>query len=458
MHSGHARGNEDPVNHSPGAETIAAISTPAGEGAIALVRVAGKQALDVAEKIFRGKQTASEMTSHTQHLGQIVENGSTIDQVMLSVHRAPNSYTGEDLVEISCHGGMLVTAQVLQACLRAGARPARPGEFTERAYLNGKLDLTQAEAVIDLIRAQSDLALRSAAEQLAGRLGEEFRALHRALIQIIAHVEAAMDFPEEGISPDEDAAIRIRLESLRCRIDELLATAQTGRVLREGVRAVIFGATNAGKSSLLNRLLGFDRAIVSDTHGTTRDTIEERIDLRGVAVRLFDTAGIRAPENVIEKESIARTARSLEAADLRLHMIDASAPRPPNFATGADELLILNKSDLPEHGDWSEMKALRTSCKTGAGMAELEEEMFRRTGGAKLQTESPSAINARHAEQLRRANEAIARAGEALDNGATPEMFAIDLREAQHAFDELLGAADEEAVRDAIFSQFCIGK
>ena len=439
-------------------ETIAAISTAAGEAAIALVRISGENAVEVADRIFRGKQRASDLQSHTQHLGEIIEDGVTIDQAMLAVHRAPTSYTGEDLVEISCHGGALVTAKVLETCLRAGAGAARPGEFTERAYLNGKIDLTQAEAVIDLIRAQTDLALRSATEQLSGRLGDEFRALRQRLIEIIAHVEASMDFPEQGISPDDVTTIHNRLESLRNDVDKLIATAETGRILREGLRVVIFGATNAGKSSLLNCILGFDRAIVSEIHGTTRDSIEERINLRGIALRLFDTAGLRPPENLVEREGIERAQRTLETADLRLHIVDASASRPADFATNTDELLILNKNDLPEHADWSATDAIRISCKTGTGLPELADEIYRRVGGAKLSAESPLAINARHREQLRRASNAIARALAAIDAGATPEMFAIDLHEAQHAIDELLGGGDEEAVRDAIFSQFCIGK
>ena len=452
-------GLEAGVNRSivPG-ETIAAISTAAGEAAIALVRISGEDAIAVADKIFRGKQRASDLQPHTQHLGEIIEDGVTIDQAMLAVHRAPTSYTGEDLVEISCHGGTLVTTKVLETCLRAGARAARPGEFTERAYLNGKIDLTQAEAVIDLIRAQTDLALRSATEQLRGRLGDEFRALRERLIEIIAHVEASMDFPEEGISPDDVTTIHNRLESLRNEVDKLIATAETGRILREGLRVVIFGATNAGKSSLLNCMLGFDRAIVSEIHGTTRDSIEERINLRGIALRLLDTAGLRAPENLVEREGIERTQRALETADLRLHIVDANAPRPGDFKTDAGEILILNKSDLPAHDDWSKTDALRLSCKTGAGLRELADEIYRRIGGAKLNAESAVAINARHREQLRRASEAIARATGAIDAAATPEMFAIDLHEAQNAIEELLGGGDEEAVRDAIFSQFCIGK
>ncbi|TMP89162.1 MAG: tRNA uridine-5-carboxymethylaminomethyl(34) synthesis GTPase MnmE [Verrucomicrobia bacterium] len=447
------------VNRSivPG-ETIAAISTAAGEAAIALVRISGEDAIAVADKIFRGKQRASDLQSHTQHLGEIIEDGVTIDQAMLAVHRAPTSYTGEDLVEISCHGGTLVTTKVLETCLRAGARAARPGEFTERAYLNGKIDLTQAEAVIDLIRAQTDLALRSATEQLRGRLGDEFRALRERLIEIIAHVEASMDFPEEGISPDDVTTIHNRLESLRNEVDKLIATAETGRILREGLRVVIFGATNAGKSSLLNCMLGFDRAIVSEIHGTTRDSIEERINLHGVALRLFDTAGLRPPENLVEREGIERTQRTLETADLRLHIVDASGPRPRDFATNPDEFLILNKSDLAEHADWSSTDAIRISCKTSAGLPNLADEIYRRIGGAKLSAESPVAINARHRDQLRRASNSIARALAAIGAGATPEMFAIDLHDAQHAIDELLGGGDEEAVRDAIFSQFCIGK
>src|SRR5947207_3395137 len=361
-------------------DTIAAISTPPGEGAIALVRVSGADAVAIADKIFRGKEKPSRFASHVQHFGEIFDAaGKLIDQVMLSIHRAPASYTGEDLIEISCHGGMLVSARVMEACLCAGSRGARPGEFTERAFLNGKMDLTQAEAVIDLIRAKTDLALRSATEQLEGRLGQKIRKIRDALVDLVAHINAAIDFPEEGIAPDEGEILHARLDSIRIELSSLLETADHGRILREGVRVAIYGATNAGKSSLLNRLLGFDRVIVSETHGTTRDTIEEMLNLRGVPLRLVDTAGLRPSASDLEREGITRTEKSLRTADLLLHVADQSAPTPAHFADTAqngNEIVLLNKSDLPEHSDWKDFRALRISCVTEEGFPELKQEIL----------------------------------------------------------------------------------
>ena len=442
-------------------DTIAAISTPAGEGAIALVRLSGPNAIAIADQIFRGGGTPSEFASHAQHFGEIVtEAGTLVDEVLLSTHRAPGSYTGEDLVEISCHGGTLVTAKVLEICLRAGARSARPGEFTERAFLNGKMDLTQAEAVIDLIRARTDLALRSATEQLEGKLGEKIRSIQTTLVDLIAHVEASIDFPEEGIEPDEGAKLRGRLESVREEISALLATADQGRMLREGVRIVIYGATNAGKSSLLNRLIGYERVIVSDTHGTTRDTIEELVNLRGVPVRLFDTAGLRASESDVEREGIARTEHSLKRADLRLHIIDQNAPRPAHFhsATNENELVVLNKSDLPAHGDWKDSGALRISCTTQEGLRELEDEIIGRIGKGNLRPENSVSINLRHRDCLRRALEACDRVRSAMDQGLSAEYLAVDLNDALRAVGEVIGTIGVEEILDSVFGQFCIGK
>jgi tRNA modification GTPase len=444
------------------ADTIAAISTPAGEGAIALIRMSGPQAVAIANKIFRGKETPSRFASHVQHVGEIITTaGRLIDEVVMSIHRAPASYTGEDLVEIGCHGGTLVTANVLEACLRAGARSARPGEFTERAFLNGKMDLTQAEAVIDLIRARTDLAVRSATEQLEGKLGEKIRSIRNALVDLLAQIEASIDFPDEGIEPDKDEKLRARLDSVREAISALLATADRGRILREGVRIVIYGATNAGKSSLLNRLLGYERVIVSDTHGTTRDTIEETVNLGGVPVRLLDTAGLRTSTSDIEREGIARTQRSLKQADLRLHIVDRSAPRPAHFEqhpTDRHEIVVLNKSDLPEHSDWKNFSALQISCVTGEGMKDLEDEIIARLGKQNLRPENAVAINLRHHDCLRRALGACDRARCGLDEALSAEYLAVDLNEALRAVGEVIGATGVEQILDSVFRQFCIGK
>ena len=443
-------------------ETIAAISTPAGEGAIALVRVSGVDAIAAADKIFRGKEKPSRFVSQVQHFGEILDEADRlIDQVMVSIHRAPASYTGEDLVEISCHGGALVSAKVLEACLCAGARAARPGEFTERAFLNGKMDLTQAEAVIDLIRAKTDLALRSATEQLEGRLGENIRKIRDQLISLLAHIDASIDFPEEGIAPDEGKTLRARLDSVREEIAALLATADQGRILREGVRVVIYGATNAGKSSLLNRLLGYDRVIVSQTHGTTRDTIEETVNLDGVPIRLLDTAGLRASASELEREGIARTEKSLQLADLRLHIADRNAPRPPHFderAGEANEIVVLNKSDLPENSDWKNFRALRISCVTGEGLPQLQKEILARITRQNLRPESTVAINTRHRDCLRRALESCDRARAALGKTLSAEYVAVDLNDALRAVGEVIGAVDVEKILDSVFGQFCIGK
>ncbi|MBA3607402.1 MAG: tRNA uridine-5-carboxymethylaminomethyl(34) synthesis GTPase MnmE [Chthoniobacterales bacterium] len=442
--------------------TIAAVSTPPGEGAIALVRLSGPDAVTVADRIFRSQKRPSDAVSHHQQLGEIVQGEQVIDQVMLTVHRAPASYTGEDVVEISCHGGVLVTARVWETCLQAGARSARPGEFTERAFLNGKMDLTQAEAVIDLIRAQTDLALRSAAEQLEGRLGERITQLREDLIGLIANLEAYIDFPEEDIEPDVGEAFLSRLDGIRDRIDALLATADQGRIFREGVRVVIYGATNAGKSSLLNRLLGFARAIVSESPGTTRDTIEEVVNLRGVALRLTDTAGLRPNDtDAIENEGIARTERSLAQADLVLHVVDASAARPAHFEARpgeAPELLLLNKCDLPEHPDWAGCEALRISCTSENGPAGLEDAILGKVSAQRWDVPSAVAINARHRNCLRRALAASDLARGAFIENLAPELVVVDLRGALHAVGEVVGHADMEKILDALFATFCIGK
>jgi len=442
-------------------DTIAAISTPAGEGAIAMIRISGEDALGVADRIYRGKEKPSEFPSHTQRLGEIFEGDQLIDQVMVSVHRAPASYTGEDLVEVTCHGGILVTARVLEACFHAGARSARPGEFSERAFLNGKMDLTQAEAVMDLIRAQSDLALRAATEQLEGRLGAEIQAIRGKLIEMLAHLEAAIDFPDEDIAPDEGGQLKARLDSVSQKIRDLLATAEEGRILREGVRAVIYGPANAGKSSLLNRLLGYDRAIVSEIPGTTRDTIEEVIKLRGIPIRLLDTAGMRDSQDKLEREGMTRTEKSLETADLLLHIFDRNAPKPTAFherSSGRVELLLLNKSDLQEHSDWRNVDALRICCVSEDGLRGLEEAILARVSENHLRPENSFAINLRHRDCLRRALDSCELARATMEAGMAPEYMVVDLRAGLRAVGEITGADNVEEILDSLFAQFCLGK
>src|SRR5256885_2105933 len=356
-------------SHLIATETIAAISTPPGEGAIALVRISGPAAVSIAEKIFRGKKRPSRFASHIQYFGDIVtESGGLIDEVMMSIHRAPASYTGEDIVEISCHGGTLVTA--------------------------------------------------------------------------------------------EGNSLRVRLDSVREQIAALLSTADHGRILRDGVRVVIYGATNAGKSSLLNRLLGYERVIVSDAPGTTRDTIEETINLCGVPVRLLDTAGLRTSTSDLEREGIARTERSLQKADLRLHIIDRNAAPPAHFEQNANgnELLVLNKCDLPEHPEWKNTNALRVSCLTGDGLGALENEILSRISKQNLRPENALAINMRHRDCLRRALEACDRARKTLDKTFSPEYLSVDLNEALEAVGEVIGTVGVEQILDSVFGQFCIGK
>jgi tRNA modification GTPase len=443
-------------------DTIAAISTPAGEGAIALVRISGPTATTVADKIFRGREKPSDFPSHTQRLGHVVDGERIVDQVMVAVHRAPASYTGEDLVEISCHGGILVSAQVLATCVCAGARAAGPGEFTERAFLNGKIDLTQAEAVMDLIRAQTDLALRSATEQLEGRLGETIGKLREQLIGLIAQVDASIDFPDEDVEPDDRRALLVRLDSIREHLNTLLASANQGRILREGVRVVIYGAANAGKSSLLNRLLGYDRAIVSDIPGTTRDTIEESVNLRDVRIRFVDTAGLQPlSDDRLEKAGMARTEKSLRTADLLLHVADSSQQKPADFDAqpkASNEILVLNKSDLAEHADWKNCDALRISCVVEDGLRGLDEAILERIGAGNLRSENTVAINTRHHECLRRALTACDRARSSITDDVGVEYVAVDLRAALNAVGEVVRPADSEDILDQVFNEFCIGK
>jgi tRNA modification GTPase len=440
-----------------GADTIAAQATPFGAGAVALVRMSGPRAVEIADTVFRGRRAVAEVPSGRVVQGRIERDGSVLDEVLLAVFRAPRSYTGEDVVEVSGHGGVVVAQAVLQALLSGGARLAAPGEFTQRAFLNGKMDLTQAEAVMDLINARGEASARAAAGQLEGRLGRVVERLREEALTAVAHLEAFIDFPEEGIDPESGKVLLKRVDDLGAAVTRLLATADEGRMLREGVRLVIHGEPNAGKSSLLNLLVGYDRAMVSDIPGTTRDTIEENLTLRGIPFRVIDTAGLRESDDPLEIEGMRRTRRHLAQADVLVRVVDAAADSG-TAAPGGREVLVLNKMDLCP-GREPAPGAIAMCCLDGRGLDALVEAIFERTDLASLERfEETVAVNTRHQQCLRTAGEYLAEARRSLERGDEPELTALELRSALAAIGEITGAVDNEDVLGRIFSTFCIGK
>jgi tRNA modification GTPase len=470
-------------------DTIAAIATPLGEGGLAVIRLSGPQALAVADQSFIpvGKHSLkpSAATSHTIHYGRIERQGRFVDEVLVAVMRAPRTFTREDVVEITCHGGLLPAKLVLDTVLAHGARLAEPGEFTKRAFLNGRLDLTQAEAVADLIHSRTELAHAAAGEQLAGKLSQRIHQLRDDLMATLAHVEAHIDFPDEDIAPDTKAQLLARLERGVAFMDELLRTANEGKLLRRGIRAAIVGRPNAGKSSLLNQLLGHDRAIVSPIPGTTRDTIEETANIRGLPVVFIDTAGLREARDDIEREGIRRSHESLSRAELILHVLDASEPLTPEDErllkefVGKKRLLVRNKVDLPvklnlpEGGAGSplpadgaqriqrptETKVMDVSCLSGTGIEALKDAIKEVVWAGEIRAEMLQVmINSRHQAALQRAREAACQSIQALRGNLTLELVALDLRLAANAVGEIVGKTATEDLLDSIFSQFCIGK
>lgn len=466
-------------------DTIVAIATPLGEGGLAVIRLSGPQALTISDNCFVPAGAVpvkpSAAHTHTIHFGHVVRDGQTVDEVLLSVMRAPHTYTREDVVEITCHGGMLPAKLVLDTVLALGARLAEPGEFTRRAFLNGRIDLAQAEAVADLIHSRTELALRAANEQLAGKLSRRINELRDQMVGILAHVEAHIDFPEEDIAPETREGLIQRLQRGVEFMDRLLATANEGRILRRGIRAAIIGRPNAGKSSLLNQLLGHDRAIVSAIPGTTRDTIEETANIRGVPVVFIDTAGLREGRDEIEVEGIRRSRKSLKNAELILHVLDASEPLTEadrefmRESEGRKRILVRNKIDLTEIGNpKSESEpsgdgerggqkpsqaAVDVSCLTGQGIERLKEAIKEMVFSGGIGAEQLEVmINSRHQEALGRARQATLRTLEALRSGLTLELVALDLRIAVNAIGEVVGKTSTEDLLDMIFSQFCIGK
>jgi tRNA modification GTPase len=472
-------------------DTIAAIATPLGAGGLAVVRLSGPQALAIAGQSFkpggRNLPPLPAAATHTIQYGHIVCRGRKVDEVLVAVLRAPHTFTREDTAEITCHGGLLPAKLVLDTLLENGARLAEPGEFTRRAFLNGRIDLAQAEAVADLIQSRTELALAAANEQLAGKLSQRINRLRDEMLQTLAHVEAHIDFPEEDLAPATKVELLQRLEQGVAFMDGLLRTANEGQILRRGIRAAIIGRPNAGKSSLLNQLLGHDRAIVSPVPGTTRDTIEETANIRGLPVVFIDTAGLREARDEIEEEGVRRSRQSLARAEFVLHVLDAGEP-----LTAADEqyfaefagkkrILVVNKADLPrklvidpvrcpafrgsptveppEGGTTNASAAVEVCCLSGQGIEALKDAIKELVWSGEIRAEMlPAMINSRHQDALNRARAATQRALDVLRAGETLELAAGELRIAVNAVGEIVGKTTTEDLLDSIFSQFCIGK
>ena len=443
-------------------ETIAAIASPLGVGAISIIRVSGRDTLSVLQKCFRNS-TKMQNSPRVATLGTIRDSdGELIDEVLATFFPGPASFTGEDVIEIAGHGGVFVTQKVLSRLVECGARAAEGGEFSQRAFFNEKLDLTQAEGIMDVISAQSDLALKAAQNQMRGSIQKATQELRETLIGVTAHLEAYIDFPEDDIDPDTGSGMVTQLHEMTAQCQSLLSTSHTGKMLREGARVVICGEPNAGKSSLLNQLLGYDRALVSDIKGTTRDTAEEVVNIQGLPVRFIDTAGLRETDEALEQEGINRAHREMETADLILEIIDGTlAPEEvsrPEIPEKTRHQIILNKADLATTDGWPD-DSLAISCSDKIGLDQLEKRIGELLlDGASLSGSSLIAINTRHQGCLRTLLASLEKTISEIEAGEDPELIALTMREALHAIGEITGRIDTEEILGEIFAQFCIGK
>lgn len=453
-------------------DTICAVSTPPGEGGIGIIRVSGKDAFAIASSIFKPRNGTglSAARTHSLHYGHVVvpEDGEIVDEVLVSVMRAPSTYTREDVVEINCHGGMVPLSRTLALLVTAGARQAEPGEFTKRAFLNGRIDLSQAEAVMDVIRSRTELAHRAANEQLLGGLSKEISALRDQLISIAASVEAVIDFPEEELETESGRPLADEVRSVMKSIDNLLESVTTGRILREGFATAIVGRPNVGKSSLLNALLRQDRAIVAEVPGTTRDVLEEYLNISGIPLRILDTAGIRHSHDKVEQEGVRRTIAALESADIALVVLDGSAglmnedKRVLEQVNGKPAIIVLNKGDLPRKLQTVEPpgEQVTISCRTGTGLDDLRRSISNLVmkGIGPSRSGHAWAVNQRHKTALLQSRENLERVLESINAELSPEFIALDLRAALDSLGIIIGATHTEDILEKIFSEFCIGK
>jgi len=439
-------------------ETIVALSTPPGIAALAVIRLSGPDSRAIIGKLVTAKIDA---TPGRAHYRTLAHEGQTLDDAVLTFWRAPHSYTGEDTVEISCHGNPHIVESIVRACLELGARAARPGEFTQRAFLNDKLSLTQAEGLLDLLYAPTERALASARAMKEGKLGATLEAMRAELVDLLSHLEASLDFAEEGIEPRVGEEFSARVQNVHAQITQLIHTAPLGRILQEGALTVIVGEPNVGKSSLLNALLREDRAIVAPTPGTTRDLIDAMCSVRGLPLRLIDTAGQRDSTDPVEVEGNRRARALLPNAQLLLHVVEAHVPYAPakiELPTDVPQLLIANKSDLGRHASLP-ADALLLSAKTGEGLDTLEKKIESTLlAGVTDETETALTINARQDATLQRAAAALDRAGETLRDQRGLEVVSLELRDALHELAEVIGATDNEDILTRLFQNFCIGK
>ena len=456
-------------------DTITSISTPMGEGAIGIVRLSGPEAVEIGDKLYKGKKQLKDVPSHTINYGHIIdpETDEVVEEVMISVLRAPKTFTREDIIEINCHGGILTINRILELTMTHGARMAEPGEYTKRAFLNGRIDLSQAEAVMDFIRSKTDRASKVAMNQIEGRLSDLIKRQRQSILEILAQVEVNIDYPE--YDDVEDATTEFLLaqsKKIKNEINQLLETGTQGKIMREGLSTVIVGKPNVGKSSMLNNLIQDNKAIVTEVAGTTRDVLEEYVNVRGVPLRLVDTAGIRDTEDIVEKIGVERSRKALSEADLILFVLNNNEPLTEEDRTlyevikNEDAIVIVNKTDLERRLDIEEVKTMigdtsliQTSMLKQEGIDELELQIRDLFFGGEVQNQDMTYVsNSRHISLLKQARQTIQDAIDAAEAGIPMDMVQIDLTRTWEILGEIIGESASDELINQLFSQFCLGK
>lgn len=453
-------------------DTIAAISTPRGEGGIGIVRISGNYALDILEKIFKPKsgKAIKGLRNYSINYGHIFDGETLVDEVLVSIMKAPNTYTREDIVEINCHGGFVITEKVLEVVLKNGARIAEIGEFTRRAFLNGRIDLTQAEAVIDLIHGKTEKSVSLSLNQLRGDLKEQIEHLKKLVLDVAAHINVVLDYPEEGIDDPLPEHLVENLQEVLDTTDRLIKSYDKGKMIKEGIKTAIVGKPNVGKSSILNSVLKEERAIVTHVAGTTRDVIEEVVNLKGIPLVLVDTAGIRKTDDLVENIGVEKSKKLIESADLILFVVDGSRPLDEedmkiHEAIKAEKVIgILNKIDIKEDIDLSPLtkisKWLEISAIKNQGIDEMEEEIYKHIIEENVEDSSQkiTITNIRHKSALEKTKQSVENIFETIENGLPMDLMAVDIKGALDSLSEVTGEISSEDLLDHIFSNFCVGK